>query len=111
VKPLDVLIFRGEYPGHPALEKTDFYATTKRKFAVKLRGVQTRVESEIRRKQPVNEFDAQVWFEKGIFLSKSQHYRRAVEAFSKALEIDPRFAKAYYFRCAPRQGKPTFAEP
>jgi len=67
-------------------------------IVMKLRNVEARAESEIRGMQPVREFDAQAWFEKGIFLSKTQHYERAIEVFTKALEINPHFAKAYYGR-------------
>jgi len=67
-------------------------------IVIKLKEAEARVESEIRTIEPVTELDAQVWFEKGILLSKSQHYERAIEAFTKALEMNPHFAKAYYGR-------------
>ena len=71
----------------------------------KLKVALARVEKEIRRKQPLGESDAQVWIEIGISLLKRQHYEGAIEAFTKALEINPRDAEAYYGRGYARAGK------
>jgi tetratricopeptide (TPR) repeat protein/SH3-like domain-containing protein len=40
-------------------------------------------------------FGTEGWFEKGVSLAGSQHYDEAIDAFTKALEEDPRNAEAF----------------
>ena len=40
-------------------------------------------------------FGTDGWFEKGLSLAGSQHYDEAIDAFTKALEENPRNAEAF----------------
>ena len=46
----------------------------------------------------INNLSATEWFERGYKLGKSGNNSDAVKAFSKAIELNPRYAKAYYNR-------------
>jgi tetratricopeptide (TPR) repeat protein len=48
----------------------------------------------------VNELNAMDWFKKGYSLRFNKKNQRAMEAFNKAIEIDPRYANAYAGRAA-----------
>ena len=41
---------------------------------------------------------AEEWNEKGISFGKSGEYEKAIECFNKAIELEPNYAKAYYYR-------------
>ena len=45
--------------------------------------------------QAVKDLSAEDWVERGISFGNSQQYNEAIKAFSNALELNPRYAKAY----------------
>jgi tetratricopeptide (TPR) repeat protein len=45
--------------------------------------------------QAVKDLSAEDWFEKGFSLANSKRYEEAIMAYTKALDINPRHAKAY----------------
>lgn len=49
-----------------------------------------------------NNQDARDFFLQGIKQSKGKHYQQAVKAYSKAIELDPKFIDAYLKRCEMR---------
>ena len=49
-------------------------------------------------RQETNILTAKDWVEKGDFLFMAEDYERAIEAFSKAIENDPKYATAYQYR-------------
>ncbi len=38
---------------------------------------------------------ADEWFKQGLLFAKAQRYENAINSFTKALEINPRYAKTY----------------
>ncbi len=47
---------------------------------------------------PCQGFTQEDWFAKGLMLSRSQHYARAIEAFTTAIELIPGDVEAYNYR-------------
>ncbi len=48
----------------------------------------------------VNELNAAYWFNKGMLKYRTQNHQEAMEAYNKAIEIDPHYASAYAGRAA-----------
>jgi tetratricopeptide (TPR) repeat protein len=48
--------------------------------------------------QAVKDLSAEDWVERGISFGNSQQYNEAIKAFTNALELNPRYANAYYNR-------------
>ena len=48
----------------------------------------------------VNELNAVDWFKKGVLKRRTNHNKEAMEAFDKAIEIDPNYAGAYAGRAS-----------
>ena len=48
----------------------------------------------------IKELDATEWFQRGVSLWKSENYGGAIEAFTRAIESDPKYARAYFQRGA-----------
>ncbi len=46
----------------------------------------------------IKELDATEWFQRGVSLWKSENYGGAIEAFTRAIESDPKYARAYGLR-------------
>jgi len=49
--------------------------------------------------QGIKELNATEWVQRGLSLVKSGNYNEAMEAYTKAIELDPKLVKAYIFRC------------
>ncbi len=50
--------------------------------------------------QGIKKLNATEWFQRGISLWQSDNIGEAIEAFTKAIESDPKYARAYYERGA-----------
>ena len=46
----------------------------------------------------VNGLSAIDWFEKGVAFNDAGNHKQAIEAYSRAIELDPKYARAFIFR-------------
>jgi len=58
-------------------------------------------------KQQIDLKDAEVYYNRGVAYVEKGENDQAVAGFTKAIEINPRFAKAYYYRGVIYAGRPT----